>query len=44
METLAPLVSATAANSWMALYWAAELGLLVALSSSGRGNRVMVSP
>ena len=31
-------------QNWVALCWAKELGLLVAVPSSGTGNRVMVSP
>ena len=38
------LRTAATTNNWTALCWAAELGLLVALSSSGKGNRVMTSP
>ena len=31
-------------QNWVVLCWAAELGLLVVVSNSGAGNRVMVSP
>jgi len=31
-------------NSWISVTWAKELGLLVAVASSGTGNRVMTSP
>jgi len=37
-------VRSPADNSWQAICWAAELGLLVGVSSSGKGNRVMTSP
>jgi hypothetical protein len=37
------LRTAAAANNWTALCWTAELGLFVAVSSSGKGNRVMTS-
>jgi hypothetical protein len=39
------LASASAAdNTWSSLCWAAELGLFVAIATSGAGNRVMTSP
>ena len=31
-------------NSWLSVCWAAELGLFVAVSYTGTGNRVMTSP
>jgi hypothetical protein len=34
---------AAADHNWVALCWAAELGLFVAVSDSGMGNRVMTS-
>ena len=34
------LRTAAVANNWTALCWAAELGLLVALSSSGKGIKI----
>jgi hypothetical protein len=36
------LRTAAANTNWTALYWAAELGLLVAVSGSGRGDQLAV--
>ena len=36
--------SSAADNAWTSLCWAPQRELLVAVSSSGTGNRVMVSP
>jgi hypothetical protein len=36
--------TSAADNEWRGLAWAAELGLLVAVSTTGSGNRIMTSP
>ena len=36
--------TSAADNSWYSVCWSPELGLFVAVASSGTGNRVMTSP
>jgi hypothetical protein len=38
------LRSTPASTGWRALCWSAQRGQFVAVSNSGTGNRVMVSP
>jgi hypothetical protein len=44
MELTGLHVLSAADNNWVNITWAPELGLLVAVATSGTGNRVMTSP